>query len=76
LRLDPITFFIAQGENPKFIQSQLGHHSITMTMDTYGHLFPDCDEGVGERIDGLVFGNNLKEKQLDMRKAERGVKIQ
>jgi len=35
---------IAAGLNPKEIQSRLGHATITETMDTYGHLFPDADE--------------------------------
>ncbi len=31
---------IANGENPKYVQDQLGHSSIQVTFDTYGHLFP------------------------------------
>lgn len=31
---------------PKYIQEQLGHASITMTMDTYGHLFPNRNRGL------------------------------
>jgi integrase len=27
----------------KVVQARLGHSSITMTMDTYGHLFPGSD---------------------------------
>jgi integrase len=30
---------------PKLVQERLGHSSITMTMDTYGHLFPRGDDG-------------------------------
>jgi len=30
---------------PKTMQGRLGHSSITMTMDTYGHLFPNNDDG-------------------------------
>lgn len=30
---------------PKAVQERLGHSSITMTMDTYGHLFPEDDSG-------------------------------
>jgi integrase len=30
---------------PKMVQERLGHASITMTMDTYGHLFPRGDDG-------------------------------
>jgi integrase len=26
------------------VQERLGHSTITMTMDTYGHLFPRADE--------------------------------
>lgn len=29
----------------KVVQERLGHASITMTMDTYGHLFPRGDDG-------------------------------
>jgi integrase len=30
---------------PKVVQERLGHSSINMTMDTYGHLFPSGDDG-------------------------------
>jgi integrase len=30
----------------KLVQHRLGHSSITMTSDTYGHLFPSGDDGV------------------------------
>ncbi len=26
--------------SPAYIQKQLGHHSISMTVDTYGHWIP------------------------------------
>jgi integrase len=29
----------------KVVQSRLGHASIQMTADTYGHLFPRGDDG-------------------------------
>lgn len=29
---------------PKMVQERLGHSSITMTMDVYGHLFPRIDD--------------------------------
>lgn len=32
---------IQQGAHPKAIQAHLGHSTITVTMDLYGHLFPD-----------------------------------
>lgn len=30
---------------PKVVQHRLGHSSITVTLDTYGHLFPQGDDG-------------------------------
>lgn len=38
LRHTYASLLIAQGEHPKYIQSQLGHSSINVTMDIYGHL--------------------------------------
>jgi integrase len=38
------------GLPPKMVQERLGHSSIVMTMDTYGHLFPRADDG-GELAD-------------------------
>jgi integrase len=29
----------------KVVQERLGHSTIAMTMDTYGHLFPVADDG-------------------------------
>ena len=33
---------IAQGESAKYVSDQLGHASIQITFDTYGHLFPQA----------------------------------
>ena len=35
---------IAAGANPKALQTFMGHSSITVTLDRYGHLFPDPRE--------------------------------
>jgi integrase len=39
---------ITQGEHPKRIQEHLGHSSIQVTIDRYGHLFPDESERVAD----------------------------
>ena len=44
---------IALGAHPKAIQERLGHSSITVTLDRYGHLFPKLDETLTSRLDGL-----------------------
>lgn len=57
LRHTYTSLLIAQGENIKFIQSQLGHASIQTTLDRYGHILPSNQHGVGARLDSQVFGN-------------------
>ena len=56
LRHTYTTLLIAQGENPKLIQAQLGHASIETTLDRYGHLLPDSHQHLGDRLDAQVFG--------------------
>jgi integrase len=34
---------IEQGLSPKQVQHRMGHASLQMTMDLYGHLWPDPD---------------------------------
>ena len=45
LRHGAASLFIEQGWSPKKVQTVMGHSSITMTFDRYGHLFADPDEG-------------------------------
>ena len=33
------------GLSAKAVQVRLGHSTITMTLDVYGHLFPSGDDG-------------------------------
>jgi hypothetical protein len=35
----------------KVVQQMLGHSSATMTLDTYGHLFEDRLDEVGDALD-------------------------
>ncbi|MDO8282532.1 MAG: tyrosine-type recombinase/integrase [Thermodesulfovibrionia bacterium] len=41
LRHSNASIRIRSGQNIKYIQSQMGHAGIQITMDTYGHLFHD-----------------------------------
>jgi len=40
------------GAHPKVVQTVMRHGSITLTMDTYGHLFPgqEADAIAGMRV--------------------------
>ncbi|HEV8041705.1 MAG TPA: tyrosine-type recombinase/integrase [Bryobacteraceae bacterium] len=42
---------IAQGESPAHVRDQLGHSSIKVTFDTYGHLFPGAGREAASRFD-------------------------
>lgn len=50
------TLLIHQGENVKFIQNQMGHASITTTMNVYGHLMPETHKEAGAKLDQQIFG--------------------
>jgi integrase len=42
---------IAQGESAKSVQDQMGHSSIQVTFDTYGHLFPQAKQESVRKLD-------------------------
>ena len=41
---------ISVGANVKVVQKLLGHKTATMTLDRYGHLFPDDLDAVADRL--------------------------
>jgi len=44
---------IAQGAHPRAIMERMGHSTITVTLDTYGHLFPKLDAALDDALDGM-----------------------
>jgi integrase len=58
LRHTYASLLIDQGEYPKYIQAQLGHSSINMTMDTYGHLMKTVNRQAAGRLGKAIFGNS------------------
>lgn len=48
------SLWIEQGHNPKQIQKLMGHSTIQLTFDTYGHLFND-DEADQRAADAVEF---------------------
>ncbi len=51
LRHTAASLAIASGADVKVVQSMLGHATATMTLDRYGHLFPDRLDEVAEAMD-------------------------
>lgn len=54
LRHTAASLMIRAGADPKLIQTQLGHASIAITFDVYGHLFPDRLDELGRDLDRLL----------------------
>jgi site-specific recombinase XerD len=44
---------INAGASIKALQKMLGHKSASLTLDRYGHLYPDELQGVADRLDSL-----------------------
>jgi integrase len=59
LRHTHASLLINEGVHPKKISERLGHSSIKLTMDTYGHLFEGSDRDSAEKMEKL-FGGELK----------------
>ena len=51
LRHTAVALAIANGAHPKSIQERMGHSSITVTLDRYGHLFPSLGVAVADGLE-------------------------
>jgi integrase len=49
-----VSILIGLGAHPKAIMERLGHSSITVTLNTYGHLFPELDESLTEGLEDVL----------------------
>jgi integrase len=58
LRHAAASLFIEQGFSPKRVQALMGHSTIQMTFDTYGHLFPsqDSDQTAMQQLQARLVG--------------------
>lgn len=65
LRHSYAAMLIAQGAHPRAIMERLGHSTIQVTLDTYGHLFPELEASITDGLDAIYRG-------LDRRTTERG----
>jgi integrase len=45
------SLLIQQGESLVYVKEQLGHHSIKITVDTYGHLVPGGNRQAVDKLD-------------------------
>ncbi len=55
LRHTYASLLIEQGENIKYIQSQLGHSSPTVTLNVYAHLMKTTNQAAAIRLENAIF---------------------
>ncbi|HET58099.1 MAG TPA: site-specific integrase, partial [Deltaproteobacteria bacterium] len=55
LRHTYASLLIQQGENIKYIQSQLGHSSPTVTLNVYAHLMKSENQAAACRLENTIF---------------------
>jgi integrase len=48
------SWLIANGESLAYVKEQMGHHSIQITVDTYGHLIPGANRQAVNRLAEMV----------------------
>ena len=64
LRHTYASLLLAQGATMKYVQHQLGHASITMTMDLYTHMLPEVNEQCACLIDNIIKIQSDKESKV------------
>ncbi len=57
LRHTYASLMIEQGENIKYIQTQLGHSSPTVTLNVYAHLMKATNQEAPSRLEDTIFKN-------------------
>jgi integrase len=62
LRHTAASLLIREGASVKAVQRQLGHATASITLDTYGHLFPDELDALATRLE------NLHDRALEARR--------
>jgi len=57
LRHTYASLMIEQGENIKYIQTQLGHSNPTVTLNVYAHLMKSTNQEAPSRLENTIFQN-------------------
>ena len=65
LRHTYASLLIDQGENIKYIQTQLGHSKIQTTLDIYGHLLNEVNTESANKLGRTIFGDSSKTVAVD-----------
>lgn len=55
LRHTYASLMLAQGENVKYVQTQLGHSTPTITLNVYAHLLKETNQEAACRLENTIF---------------------
>lgn len=61
LRHSHASLLISMGENPLIIKDRLGHEDIETTLGTYGHLYPNSNFEVANKLNGAISFKEAKQ---------------
>ncbi len=73
LRLTFASRLLQNRESPVYVKDQLGHASINITVDTYGHLTPGANKAAVDRLD--VTGRNPDATEDGTAKGDTSVSV-
>lgn len=62
LRHSHASLLISLGENALIVRDRLGHEDIETTLGTYGHLYPNTNRGVANRLTSLLTKSTENQK--------------
>jgi hypothetical protein len=51
----------AASAGPKEVAARVGHTSVSFTLDRYGHLYPEADTTLRDRLDALYVAGDQAE---------------
>ncbi len=72
LRHTSVALAIAAGAHPKAIQARMGHSSINVTLDRYGHLFPELDIEIADAFQREFLAANNRRSGIGRANASDG----
>jgi integrase len=66
LRHTAVALWIAAGASPKEVAVRAGHSSVSFTLDRYGHLYPESDASLRDRLDTFFTEGQAVEEGIVM----------
>ncbi len=64
------SLMIAAGVNAKSLQTYMGHSSVTVTYDRYGHLMPGNEEEAAGLLDAYLDRADTQARATQLRHSE------